>query len=331
MQTANSQTQDQMPGAASSISAKSSSSAPEVKKKNKKAIAALIGVIVVAAGVGGYYFILPLFKRKNSPAPAPIPQTNTNTSTGNSSSSSTHTTSAPGPTPPKPSAPPRNDSFPLKEHSKGPNVVLLQNALIAKYGKSILPKYGADGDFGTETINALKSKGLPTSVDQSTFISLTEGIKVDPEKLAHDIAAATILGFSKVLPLLSKIKTPQDYKAVSDKFKEYRVGLVHYASLLTGMFSEYKEESQQSQLRQIFSNMGLVYDPQGDSWSLPAGLSGFSIITTQITHVWPDAKTAIQVPRNMVLGFEIERHGDFIAFENQGRKFLVPARDVRYT
>jgi hypothetical protein len=31
-------------------------------------------------------------------------------------------------------------------------------SLIAKYGKSILPKYGADGDFGTEAANALKKQ-----------------------------------------------------------------------------------------------------------------------------------------------------------------------------
>src|SRR5215471_5972379 len=53
--------------------------------------------------------------------------------------------------------------FPLQKGSKGENVRLVQQALIAKYGKSILPKYGADGDFGTETINALKGKGLPTT------------------------------------------------------------------------------------------------------------------------------------------------------------------------
>src|SRR5437899_11515365 len=44
-----------------------------------------------------------------------------------------------------------SSEFPLAKGSKGNNVRLLQEALIAKYGKSILPKYGADGDFGTET------------------------------------------------------------------------------------------------------------------------------------------------------------------------------------
>lgn len=322
------QTQDSvMPGAASSANPQANNPAMAARKKNTKVKAALIGVGVVVAGVCGYYFLWPLIKRKNGSAPIPTPQTNSNTSTSNSASSVSHSTPAPGPTPPKPTTPPRNDNFPLKRNSKGPNVTILQNAFNAKYGKILT----VDGDFGPKTEDALKSKGLPTVIDQATFITLTEGTKIDPKKLAADIVAASILGFSKVAPLLDKIKTPQDYKAVSDEFKTYRVGLVHYSSLLTGMFDMYTDDSEQSQLRQKFTNMGLIYQPDADSWKLPDNLSGFNIITTQTTHVWPDAKTAIQVPPNMVLGQELKREGDFVAFENGGRKFLVPAAHVRYT
>lgn len=320
-----------MPGAATSASPHANTPVPAAKKKNNKAKAALIGVGIVVVGVCGYYFLWPLIKRKNSSAPvSPTPQTNTNTNSSSGSSTTTHSSPAPGPTPPKPATPVRNDNFPLKQGSKGPNVTMLQNALMAKYGASILKDYGADGIFGDEVAKALKSKNLPASVDQTTFITLTEGTKIDPKKLAADIVAATLLGFSKVAPLLDKIKTAQDYKAVSDEFKTYRVGFVHYASLLTAMFDIYTNDSEQKQLRQKFTNMGLVYQPDADTWKLPENLSGFSLVTTQITHVWPDAKTAIQVPPNMVLGQEISRQGDFITFENQGRKFLVPTAHVRY-
>ena len=63
------------------------------------------------------------------------------------------------------SAPQRNDDFPLKKGSKGSKVKTLQQALIAKYGKDTLPKYGADGDFGTEMVNALKKLNLSEEID----------------------------------------------------------------------------------------------------------------------------------------------------------------------
>jgi hypothetical protein len=51
--------------------------------------------------------------------------------------------------------------FPLKKGSKGALVQRLQLAI----GTDKLPKFGADGDFGTETQNALKSVTGKTQVD----------------------------------------------------------------------------------------------------------------------------------------------------------------------
>jgi hypothetical protein len=51
--------------------------------------------------------------------------------------------------------------FPLKKGSKGALVTRLQLAL----GKDKLPKFGADGDFGTETQNAVKVATGKTQVD----------------------------------------------------------------------------------------------------------------------------------------------------------------------
>jgi peptidoglycan hydrolase-like protein with peptidoglycan-binding domain len=68
-------------------------------------------------------------------------------------------------------APARNDSFPLKRGSKGNRVTQLQNALVKKYGASILPKYGVDGMFGKEVEAALVRAKLPTSINESTYNS----------------------------------------------------------------------------------------------------------------------------------------------------------------
>ena len=70
------------------------------------------------------------------------------------------------------SAPTSNSTYPLKEGSKGALVKQMQTALIKKYGKGILPKYGADGWFGKETTAALKSKGLKTNIDLTEFTKL---------------------------------------------------------------------------------------------------------------------------------------------------------------
>lgn len=74
---------------------------------------------------------------------------------------------------PKPT--PVASGFPLKKGTKSALVKNLQQALIAKYGASILPKYGADGDFGSETVAALKKAGLPATIDQSTYYVFVQG------------------------------------------------------------------------------------------------------------------------------------------------------------
>ena len=48
--------------------------------------------------------------------------------------------------------------FPLQKGSKGDCVKQLQQALINAFGKAVLPKYGADKDWGSETDKAVKEK-----------------------------------------------------------------------------------------------------------------------------------------------------------------------------
>ena len=104
----------------------------------------------------------------------------------------------------------RNDDFPLKRGSRGDKVKALQESLIEKYGKKILPRYGADGQFGAEMATALKKSGLPASVDESTYNVLVKAgssTTTTKENLGLQIYNAAIAkDFNKVLGLLKKLK-----------------------------------------------------------------------------------------------------------------------------
>ena len=65
----------------------------------------------------------------------------------------------------------RNDSFPLKKGSYGNNVRRLQTAL-KKINPSALPKYGVDGDFGSETEAALKNQTGKTTCTSEELVRL---------------------------------------------------------------------------------------------------------------------------------------------------------------
>lgn len=228
-------------------------------------------------------------------------------------------------------APSRNDNFPLKKGSKGANVKTLQEALIAKYGKSILPKYGADGDFGTELVAALKKAGLPEQVNQSTLNVLNPGsgggASFDPKKAAMDIyQAASRKDFKKTLDVLKTLKSTDDYKQVGETFKNYRIGGGVRQTLVSGLLNTFTQAAQKDQLRMEFLRMGLNYD--GSQWSL-SGIDSPALITTKQTVVWKDKKTPIKVPENMVLGREVSRKIGYILFENDGRNFLVEAAAVK--
>lgn len=67
--------------------------------------------------------------------------------------------------------------FPLKKGSKGTKVTELQNALLS-VNKNILPKFGADGDYGSETESAvntiLKKKTVDSQDDIAKILSIAK-------------------------------------------------------------------------------------------------------------------------------------------------------------
>lgn len=223
--------------------------------------------------------------------------------------------------------PKQESEFPLKRGSKGNKVKRLQQALIAKYGNNILPKYGADGDFGSEMAAALRKLKIPATINESTYNVLVEGQKSTNDNTATSLYnAATQQDFKKAIALLKTIASKDDYTTISNQFKNYRINGVRQ-TLVNGMLNSFTTEEQKQAIRFEFIRMGLQYD--GSKWSL-SGLGGLPIITTQQTTVWVNAQTGVKVAGKTVLGNEVSRRLDYTLFENNGRYFLVQTNATKY-
>lgn len=132
--------------------------AQKSKKKGSSISVGLILLIILTLGIAALF----IFRKKKPPVVEAAPVTvNVNTSTATS-------------TPAKKVV--RNDNFPLQKGSLGTRVKQLQQALITKYGASILPKFGADGDFGSETESALSSKGIKTVLNETDYNGLLKSL-----------------------------------------------------------------------------------------------------------------------------------------------------------
>lgn len=224
----------------------------------------------------------------------------------------------------------RNDDFPLKKGSKGDAVRQLQQGLIDKYGSSILPKYGADGDFGSETLAALKKKGYPVTVTESLFNIITQGNDNGGSAnlgLAEQlIKAAESKSFSSVISLLKKISNKDQYQQVSNSFMQSRLHGVRQ-TLVNGMLSSFGDEGQKQQIRMEFIRMGLQY--RNNKFSL-SGFDGRPLVTKAAATVWTSPTESVQVPAMMVIGNEVTTRLDYTLFENNGKYFLIKTEAVKY-
>lgn len=230
----------------------------------------------------------------------------------------THTTSS------------RNDDFPLKKGSKGDAVRQLQQGLIDKHGASILPKYGADGDFGSETQAALKKKGYPVIVTESVFNVITQGGDGGGSgnlALAEQLhKAAENKSFSSAISLLKKMSSKEQYQQVSNSFMQMRLNGVRQ-TLVNGMLSSFHDESQKSQIRMEFIRMGLQY--RNNKFSL-SGFDGKPLITKVAATVWVSPTESVQVPAKMVIGNEVTTRLDYTLFENSSKYYLIKTESVKY-
>jgi hypothetical protein len=216
------------------------------------------------------------------------------------------------------------DYFPLKKGSQGERVKQLQQALINKYGSSVLPK-GVTGIYDTDLQNALVKLRFPQNIDETTFNVLVQKKTVDASLLAKGLyAAIRAKSFTASTKILKLIKTTAEYTAVNKVFSSYFLNGVRQ-TLVNAMLSTFKTDAQKQEIRLVLAAMGLKYD--GKKWSLE-GLDGTQIITLQTTKVWKDPNTWVEVPKNMVLGREIAKRKEHTLFENDKQYFLVKSTDV---
>ena len=229
-----------------------------------------------------------------------------------------------------------NDGFPMSLGSRGVLVKQLQQSLINQYGKSILPRFGADGIWGKETQNALMGKGLPTSITKLDFARITaksssKAQSTDPSTLARQlIQAVKARNFSTVDRLLQSMKLVNDYEAVNAHFRTIRLFGVRY-TLVTALFKYFTSTSQKEVIRKHLLRMGLKFDER--KWSLfgLGALSGHPIITIRPTTIWDGKRTTVEVPSNLLLGKEISSNKGFTHFKTlDNHQLIVHTNAIAY-
>ncbi len=237
------------------------------------------------------------------------------------------------------------NSFPIKFGSKGDLVKQIQNELLKKYGKAILPKYGADGYYGKELESALISKGFPKTIDLAEFNKIlainTKGSEpntTNSSELATstkekiDIAKnvwlfCTTKNLSKLLEQLKRIKTVEDYKGVNDLFKTIRLDGVRQ-TIVNGTLNSFSDDTSKQLIRQEFIRVGLKYD--GDKWSL-SGLYSRQLKTKVPTTIRSFSNAELTVPENTLLGVEITSFGGITTFKTINHELLtVPTNHIKY-
>jgi hypothetical protein len=188
-------------------------------------------------------------------------------------------------------SPSPSGGFPLQKGSRGELVANLQRALINKFGTIVLPKWGADGVWGSELTTALASKGLKTVIDNATYSNYvmgnfgSSGSSSTPKTTANtsivrDIVKSVVpsfvtdpnikIGFQlfdtakaknigATLQLLTKLKNTNDYSSASQGFqmRPYEPPFRTY-TLVTGLLDAFKDSADnKAKLRTEFRRMGL--------------------------------------------------------------------------
>jgi hypothetical protein len=173
---------------------------------NKKIRIALISLPIIALGIVGYWQI----RKYRVPAKSSLPN-NGNAGLPNNLPAS-QTPAATGCT------------FPLKKGSNNACVQKLQEALIEAFGPGVLPKYGADGDWGNETQSALINNGLPTQVENADImVSLIAKIGTDSVSAIPTVNSAA----KKIISEIANNKTIK-YIVCLDNTAWVQMNLVHF-------------------------------------------------------------------------------------------------------
>jgi|ERR1700757_2950827 len=242
---------------------------------------------------------------------------------------------------------PVNSSFPLQKGSQGSLVKQLQQALISNYGKSILPKYGADGGFGSETITALRSKGFPSVIDQDTFNKIVSGnanngasnnsstddTPIHPSiEQPIDIAKniwqnAKTKNLEGLISELQRINNVKDYVVTNTLFKTLHLRGVRQ-TIVNAALSTFSDDTAKEQISNEFLRIGLKEN--NGKWSL-AGFEKKQVITTQATAIHNMEGVVMEVPADTLLGTFLAGTEDATAFSTLDNETLyVPTKHVSH-
>jgi hypothetical protein len=208
-----------------------------------------------------------------------------------------------------------NSEFPLKYGSRGTLVKDVQLALIRKNGSSILPKYGADGYFGTEMVTALRKLNLPSFIDQKIYSEIIQGKssdKAEDKKPTNDnnfyspeiIADLLYSGISQgnintALRGLWKIKNVMHYIKINEIFKQKRIGSGVRKTIVTALAIAFPIDPEKTKYRAQLYRIGLKW--RNDKWAL-AGITKNRLITIKRVNVMDAEGQSMVVPENTILG-----------------------------
>ncbi len=330
------------------------------KPKNKLVIAGLVLGTLGVAGLSYWYFTKDN-KQSEDDKPPVIPPPNTTTTTNTNA-------------PPK-NTPPNNNpnlmkGLPLKKGSKGELVTRLQTELIQKFGASVLPKFGADGFFGTELEQALVKNGFPKIVDANTYkailalnkpSSLLPPFSSPANSQANDQSndqsnnphntsqASTLSAFDainlansfyknllakdalKVMADFKRLKNVSDYVLVNTHFKTMRLRSVRQ-TLVTAALNAFSESPIKNTIKADLTRIGLIFD--GKQWQL-SGINSFmaqrKVVTKRPVTVRNFNKSALEVPEGTLLGIELESLNGMTTVQTLDYDLLtVPTQSIHY-
>lgn len=289
---------------------------PSTTNNEKWVKVAFIFAGIGLAGTAGYFTYRYIKKKKAASAESDFALMNNALLLPSVSTTSASTASAKS----------RNDNFPLKKGSKGTRVAMLQKALGIK----------DDGDFGSKTETALKDKGHPTSVDESTFnriITQASALPFNPLTVAQKLyTQAKLKDYNGVMDTLALFKTKEDYKAAVAHYRtiseaDSRVTKTIVTDLLSIAFKN--DTTKKEAIKKEFLRMGLTMDVNGNF-----SLTGFpqkKLITLVDTIVHDPRGYKVYVKKNTVLGIE-EYLANGIAYfkATDNRTYGVPNKDIIY-
>lgn len=310
------------------------------KKPRSKKPFIVLGVVfgtLSLAGLGYWYFFAREASKIDEPEKDMFPEANADPSSSQ----------IPRTTAPKTST--VSSGYPLKKGSKGALVKQLQQILIQKYGASILPKYGADGDFGSELEAALKSKGYSVVVDLAEFTKIVNGAIANPKPAtqttkpttstvpfnAEEIATAlwanaTNKQIDLAISNLRRIKNVSEYSLVSEKLKNLRINGTRY-NLLNAMLNVFTGTVDKVRIELEFKRMGLKQNTSTKVWSLSGIAQRQNLMTNSSCFIRNSKGIRIEVPAFAFLGEEVSSSGGQTSFRTIDNEILyVQSKNVSY-